>query len=133
MFVQGKTDLLKGKNAELAKAQETKEQKIAQIASNSQELTTVAAVLLDDKQYLKELTEICSAKAKTWDQRTQCRQDELSALTAATAIIKGKVAEKTSSATIRFAQQGVSVRLADRVAKNDQDMESIEAAAEAAD
>merc|ERR1719258_8246 len=65
-----------------------KDQKIAAIESNSEELTTVAATLLDDQQYLKELTEICSAKAKTWDQRSKCRQDELSALTAATAIIK---------------------------------------------
>merc|ERR1719478_367506 len=107
-----------------------KEQKIADIASNSEELTTVAATLLDDKMYLKELTEICSAKAKTWDQRSKCRADELSALTAATEIIKSKVAEKTSSATIRFVQQGVSVVLANDVAKNDDAMEAIEASAE---
>merc|ERR1719420_2584169 len=111
-FMQEKTDFVKRKNAEL---------------------TTVAAVLLDDQEYLKELSAMCELKAKTWDQRTQCRQDELSALTAAISIIKGAVSEKTTAATIRFAQQGVSVRLAAAVAGNEGAMEAVEAEAEAAD
>eukprot|EP00747_Dinoflagellata_sp_TGD_P157333 gnl/TRDRNA2_/TRDRNA2_177728_c0_seq51.p1 gnl/TRDRNA2_/TRDRNA2_177728_c0~~gnl/TRDRNA2_/TRDRNA2_177728_c0_seq51.p1 ORF type:complete len:659 (-),score=255.95 gnl/TRDRNA2_/TRDRNA2_177728_c0_seq51:244-1929(-) len=133
MFMQEKTDYVKRKNADLEKAQKTKSEKVAQINEDSAELTTVSAQLLDDQQYLKELTEICNAKAKTWDQRSKCRQDELSALTAAIEIVKGTVSEKTSSATIRFAQEGVTVELAHRVAHSDAAMEAIEATAEAAD
>merc|ERR1740138_1547176 len=115
----------------MAHAKKTRDQKIAEIESNSEELTTVVATILDDQTYLKGLTEICSAKAKTWDQRSKMRQDELSALTAATTIIKKKVAEKTSKATVRFAQLGVSASLARSVVRSDDAMEAIEASIEA--
>merc|ERR1719420_2127859 len=125
-FMQEKTDFVKRKNAELEDAKKAKSETQEEIASTSAELTTVAAVLLDDQEYLKELSAMCELKAKTWDQRTQCRQDELSALTAAISIIKGAVSEKTTAATIRFAQQGVSVRLATAVAGNEGAMEAAE-------
>merc|ERR1719484_186105 len=80
--------------------------------------------------YLKELLEISSSKAKTWDQRSQVRADELSALVSAIQIIKGSVAEKTQASTIRFAQTGVTLRLADAVATSDAAMEAIEESAE---
>merc|ERR1719478_1386497 len=54
IFVQEKTDLLSRKNSELAAAKEMKDQKIAAIESNSEELTTTVATLLDDQKYLKE-------------------------------------------------------------------------------
>merc|ERR1719161_1495751 len=133
MFMQGKTDLVKRKKAALVEAQTTRSAKIAEIAADNEELTMFNAAVLDDQNYLKELTQICSDHAKTWDQRIKIRADELSALTAATEVIKGRVAEKTSSATIRFAQQSVSVVFADHVAKSDEAMEAIEASAEAAD
>merc|ERR1719321_1688506 len=79
------------------------------------------------------MSQMCADKAKTWDQSTKVRADELSALTAATAIIKSTVAEKTQSSTIRFAQEGVSVRLAHVMAQSPQAMDAIEAEAEAAD
>merc|ERR1719159_1982373 len=132
-FMQEKTDFVKRKNAELEDAKKAKSETQEEIASTSAELSTVAAVLLDDQEYLKELSAMCELKAKTWDQRTQCRQDELSALTAAISIIKGAVSEKTTAATIRFAQQGVSVRLASAVAGSEDAMEAVEAEAEAAD
>merc|ERR1719393_959122 len=132
-FMQEKTDFVKRKNAELEDTKKAKSETQEEIGATSAALTTVAAVLLDDQEYLKELAAMCELKAKTWDQRTQCRQDELSALTAAISIIKGAVSEKTTAATIRFAQQGVSVRLAAVVAGNEGAMEAVEAEAEAAD
>jgi len=84
-------------------------------------------------QYLDELNTICSNKAKTWDQRTKLRANELTAITQATGIVKATVAEKTQSSTIRFAQTGTVVHLADAVASSDSAMEAIEAEAEAAE
>jgi len=132
-FMQDKTDFLKRKNAELEDTKKQKADTQEEIASTNQQLTVVSATLLDDQQYLTELSSMCTLKAKTWDQRTQVRQDELSALTAAIGIIKSAVSEKTTAATIRFAQQGVSVRLADAVAGNEGVMDVVEAEAEAAD
>jgi len=104
-----------------------------EIASTNQPLTVVSATLLDDQQYLAELSSMCTLKAKTWDQHTQVRQDEFSALTVAIGIIKSAVSEKTTAATIRFAQQGVSVRLAEEIAGDEDVMAVAEAEAEAAD
>merc|ERR1719487_1755398 len=107
-----------------------REQKIEDIGTASQELTTVSATLLDDMEYLDELNTVCSDKAKTWDQRTKLRANELTAITQATGIVKATVAEKTSSSTIRFAQTGSVLHLADVVASSDNAMEAIEAEAE---
>jgi len=81
-------------------------------------------------QYLDELNTVCSNKAKTWDQRTKLRANELTAITQASGIIKGTVSEKAQSSTIRFAQTGTVLHLADAVANSDSAMESIEAEAE---
>merc|ERR1719181_2103282 len=105
-------------NGELTAAQKSKANKQEEIAENSELRSTVSAVLLDDQKYLMELSQMCSDKAKTWDQRTKVRADELSALTEATGIIKSTVAEKTQSSTIRFAQQHATVKLAQAVAVN---------------
>lgn len=132
-FMQEHGDIVKAKNLQLEDAKKGRENAISDMAMNSEELTTVSADLLDDKEYLADLAQMCSDKAKTWDQRSKVRQDELSAITAAMTIIEGTVAEKTSAATVRFAQQGVSVRIAERVATSDLAMEAIEAASEDAD
>merc|ERR1719437_396744 len=99
----------------------------------SSELSTVAATLLDDQEYLRELSAMCSDKATTWDQRTKVRQDELAALTAALEIIKATVSEKTTAATMRLVQQGASLQVAEANALNPKAMEQIEAEAEAAE
>merc|ERR1719379_1670728 len=77
---------------------------------NSKDLTTTQAQLTDDQNYLKDLTEKCNLKSKEWDQRSQMRQDELTALTTALTIVKGKVAEKTTEKTVRLVQQASKVR-----------------------
>jgi len=133
MLMQQKTDYIKAKTLEMEENKKTREQKIADIGSASQELSTVSATLMDDMEYMDELNTICSEKAKTWDQRSKVRADELTAITQATGIIQATVSEKTQSSTIRFAQMKVSLRFADAVANSDDAMEAIEAQAEAAD
>jgi len=132
-FMQEKTDLNTAKNKNLEDDKEKRQKKIADIARASAELTVVSADLLDDKQYLAELAQMCMDKAKTWDGRSKVRADELSAITAALTIIKSTVADKTSSASLRFAQQGVSVKMAEQVASSDFAMEAIEEASEEVD
>merc|ERR1719460_978936 len=133
LFVQTKTDLIKKLNHELAQTKQEKAQTIASIETNSEELTTVVATLRDDQEYLKELAKMCHEKALTWDQRSKLRASELQMLTEVIGIITSSVTEKTSAATIRFAQQGTSFRLARSVASNEQAMEAVEAEAEQAE
>merc|ERR1740130_2396933 len=130
---QEKLDYIKANNLELDESRASKEKTSANIARATDEITTVAADLLDNQQYLKELAELCEARAKTWDQRSKVRADELSALTSATTIIKGSVSENTSANAVRFAQQGVRVKMASENAHNPVLMEEFEAEAEAAE
>merc|ERR1719230_2202444 len=130
MFIQDRTDFVKAQTLAMEQAKKARDQKIEDIGTASQELTTVSATLLDDMEYLDELNTICSQKAKTWDQRTKLRANELTAITQATGIVKATVAEKTQSSTIRFAQTGAVLHLADAVASSEGSMEAIEAEAE---
>merc|ERR1719265_2064066 len=132
-FMQGKTTEKKNAETSLDKAKKAKAATIAEIESKMGELTTVSATLLDDQEYLKELAAMCEAQAKTWDQRSNMRADELSALTEAISIIKGTVSAKTTEKTVRFVQQRVSLGKALSVASDDSDMQAIEEEAEAAD
>jgi len=114
-------------------AKANREQKIEDIGTASQELTTVSAQLLDDMQYLDELNTVCSEKAKTWDQRTKLRANELTAITQATGIVKDTVMEKTQSSTIRFAQKSSVLHLAVAVANSDSARPALEADAHASE
>merc|ERR1719468_25375 len=133
LFMQMKTALVKKLNHELLETKKEKAKTIASIERDSEELTSVAATLLDDQEYLKELSQMCHEKALTWDQRSKLRQSELAMLTEVINIINSSVTEKTSAATIRFAQQGTSFRLARAVALSDGAMEAVEAEAEEAE
>jgi len=62
-----------------------------QIAQAREDLVNAEGMLKDDQLYLKDLTERCEARAKDWDQRSQMRADELTALTEALTILKGQV------------------------------------------
>merc|ERR1719198_947581 len=130
MFIQDRTDYVKAQTLSMEDAKKDRDQKIEDIGTASQELTTVSADLLDDMRYLDELNTACSEKAKTWDQRTKLRANELTAITQATGIVKATVMEKTQSSTIRFAQTGTVLHLADAVTASDSAMEAIEAEAE---
>jgi len=133
MLMQEKTDLVKRHKQDLEEARKDKARTTEEIGAASEELSTTRAQLLDDKQYLSELSEMCVNTAKTWDVRSKVRADELSALTAATTIVKETVAEKTSSATVRLTQMGVRVNMVKQMVQDPSAMESIEAEAEAAE
>jgi len=132
-FLQAKANFTSQKERELDTARQEKAQKQEEIATSSQDLSTVAAELLNDQEYLTELSQMCSDKASTWDQRSQLRSDELSALSSALAILKGSVSEHVSGATIRFAQKAVRMHVVEALARNEGAMEAMEAAAEAAE
>eukprot|EP00418_Pyrodinium_bahamense_P040173 CAMPEP_0179207986 /NCGR_PEP_ID=MMETSP0796-20121207/103719_1 /TAXON_ID=73915 /ORGANISM="Pyrodinium bahamense, Strain pbaha01" /LENGTH=367 /DNA_ID=CAMNT_0020912927 /DNA_START=14 /DNA_END=1114 /DNA_ORIENTATION=+ len=94
-LMQEKKHSVKMKNAALDEAKERKAELKAAIAAASQRRTAVAALLLDDQEYLKNLAQICSDKAHTWDQRTRVRSEELQMLTQVIRIIKGAVSGNT--------------------------------------
>merc|ERR1719473_266335 len=73
-------------DAEGAKA--TADENIGQATAD---LSKEEALLKDDELYLKDLTAKCELKAREWDQRSSMRAEEITALTAALKIIKGKV------------------------------------------
>lgn len=133
MLMQEKTDLVKRHKQDLDEARKDKAKTTEEIGAASEELSTTSAQLLDDKQYLSELAEMCRNTAKTWDVRSKVRADELSALSAATTIVKETVAEKTSAATVRLTQMGVRVNLVKQMVQDPQAMEAIEAEAEEAE
>merc|ERR1719223_2532916 len=121
------------KNQELSETKKAKSKAQEDIAATNEQLSTVEATLLDDKEYTNTLSKMCSDKAKTWDQRSRVRADELATLTQAIGVIKGAVKGNTSAKTIRFAQQAMSVRVANTVATDASAMDEIEAEAEAAE
>merc|ERR1719247_3151397 len=61
------------------------------IAKATDDMVKEEALLKDDELCLKDLTSKCELKAREWDQRSQMRADEVTALTAALKIIKGRV------------------------------------------
>merc|ERR1719421_2344516 len=107
--MQADTDEKDTAAKDLKDASELKASKMESLAQAGKDLTVTQAQLSDDQAYLKDLTEKCNLKSKEWDQRSQMRQDELTALTTALTIVKGKVAEKTTDKTVRLVQQAAKV------------------------
>merc|ERR1719453_1915250 len=107
--LQADTDERAAAAKELKDTTELKAVKMEAIAASSKELTETSATLTDDQNYLKDLTEKCNTKSKEWDQRSQMRQDELTALTTALTIVKEGVATKTTEKTVRLVQSAAKV------------------------
>merc|ERR1719473_2541676 len=107
--LQADTDERAAAAKELKDTTELKAEKMEAIAASSKELTETSATLTDDQNYLKDLTEKCNSKSKEWDQRSQMRQDELTALTTALTIVKEGVATKTTEKTVRLVQSAAKV------------------------
>lgn len=131
--MQGQTDIVKRKTANLEDAKKDKASKQEEIATASAQRSTIAATLLDDQEYLRDLSDMCSKKARTWDQRSKVRQDELSALTAALSIVTASVSANTTAATLRLAQRYTSLRVAALAPRSAALFNAAEAAAEAAE
>jgi len=137
MFKQELKDVLKTKTKEMEDAKKKKGGASADVETNSERLSTVSAELLADKEYLMELAKMCHERAITWDQRTEMRSNELSALATAIQIVKKAVAESTSGSTVRLLQSGnhyrANIRVATADASDEDFMESIEREAEDVD
>merc|ERR1740138_1399485 len=71
--------------------------KMSDLATTQMDLTETTALLHDDRTYLKDLTEQCERKAREWDQRSQMRKDELTAIGTALEIIEGTVLTRETS------------------------------------
>jgi len=94
-------EMIKNKAAEKKTAEGDKKDAIGakaaadgNIATATEDMVKEEALLKDDELYLKDLTSKCELKAREWDQRSQMRAEEVTALTAALKIIKGRVADK---------------------------------------
>jgi hypothetical protein len=83
------------------------------IGQATDDLTKEEALLKDDELYLKDLTKKCELKAREWDQRSQMRSEEVTALTAALKIIKGKVSGVESVNKRAFLQKDTNYVAAD--------------------
>jgi len=92
-----KEDQVKASETSLTNKQDERAQKVKDIAQSTEDLTETNAVLNDDRMYLKDLTSKCELKSKEWDQRSQMRADELSAITQALSILSTTVAEKATA------------------------------------
>merc|ERR1719352_709484 len=84
-------EVMKSKTNEKKTAEGDKDTADENIAKATEDMVKEEALLKDDELYLKDLTSKCELKAREWDQRSQMRSEEVTALTAALKIIKGKV------------------------------------------
>merc|ERR1740138_1518619 len=62
-----------------------------EIAKHREDLVESQSNLKDDELYLKDLTARCEARANDYDQRSAMRGDEITALSEALTILKGRV------------------------------------------
>jgi hypothetical protein len=63
----------------------------SKIAEDRENLVTEEGVLSDASTYMKDLTVRCEGSAKSWDQRSSMRGDEIKALSGALAVLKKDV------------------------------------------
>merc|ERR1719487_1966069 len=131
--MQADTDEMAAASKELKDTTELKAEKMEAIAASSKELTETSATLTDDQNYLKDLTEKCNAKSKEWDQRSQMRQDELTALTTALTIVKEGVATKTTEKTVRLVQSKTQVSKVAPIEESEDSDEDVDSDSEDSD
>jgi chromosome segregation ATPase len=80
----------------------------SKIAEDRSSLISTENLLKDDQLYLKDLTSQCEKRAKDWDQRSQLRADEITALTKALEILGSGVAGADAAVNQRalFLEEG---------------------------
>merc|ERR1719194_307098 len=83
------------------------------IAKATDDMVKEEALLKDDELYLKDLTSKCELKAREWDQRSQMRSEEVTALTAALKIIKEGVKDNSAVNKRAFIQHDQDYIVAD--------------------
>jgi len=106
---------------DLADASKQKSSTVEELGKDTQALTEASGTLIDDKQYIQELTNVCNRKAQEWDQRSTMRQTEITALGDALATLKASV----EPAATDLAQQNVVLKTAVQTAMlDDEDIAS---------
>merc|ERR1719252_259131 len=93
---------------DLKEAQELKAEKMEKIAQDQQDLSATNAQMTDDQAYIKDLTEKCNHKSREWDQRSEMRSQELTALSTALTIVKERVGTKATG-TVRLVEETATV------------------------
>jgi hypothetical protein len=98
------TETMKSKSSEKKTAQDAKttaesdkSNADANVATASDDTVLEEATLKDDELYMKDLTERCELKAREWDQRSQMRAGEVTALGKAIDIIKNRAKDNESA------------------------------------
>jgi len=104
--VQAKESEITTKETELATQQGNKAAEAQRVFDTSKDLSATAAQLLDDQKFLAEFSEKCNSKAVLWDERTNSRVAELSALTHALEVL-GTLPNVTASATMLVEEHSV--------------------------
>jgi len=81
-----------------------------EIGSHRQSLVESEALMKDDRLYLQDLTTRCEARAADFDQQSQMRGSEITALSQALEVLTNKVKSKDEAANQRALLQQVSVQ-----------------------
>jgi hypothetical protein len=94
--MKSKTNEKKTAEGDKKTAEGAKDTADENIAKATEDMVKEEALLKDDELYLKDLTSKCELKAREWDQRSQMRSEEVTALTAALKIIKEGVSANSA-------------------------------------
>merc|ERR1719243_292443 len=94
--IKSKTNEKKTAETDKGTAEGEKDTADGNIATATEDMVKEEALLKDDELYLKDLTSKCELKAREWDQRSQMRSEEVTALTAALKIIKEGVKDNSA-------------------------------------
>merc|ERR1719335_353633 len=92
------------------------------IATKTDDLETALAELAEDKNYMKELTRECEAKAKEWDQEANMRANELNAIGEALKILTGDVSTASEKFSLVAAEKEVQKDAEERARKARKDV-----------
>merc|ERR1719409_66544 len=108
-LIKSKTNEKKTAEENKKAAEEAKDEADKNIATATTDMVEEEGLLKDDQLYLKDLTAKCELKAREWDQRSKMRAEEVTALTAALKIIKGRVQANAAVNKRSFVQQDARV------------------------
>lgn len=105
-LLQEKEDAIGVHQSTISDSKTTKAAETKSISTASEDLTAVSAKLLDDQNYLTDLSAQCQEKAVIWDQRVDMRTRELQAIVSATQMIKSLEVESAEGGAANLVQKG---------------------------